>query len=90
MSENGKKNRQPSRRSRTVHEALQMSLEQMKEMNREELAERLTTYEPGVPHYWFGRPVEPITKEELLAFWNGGPEPEIRYKDVPEDTPIAR
>lgn len=54
---------------------------QIATMTKEELAEKLTTYEPGVPHYWFGRPVEPITKEELLAYWNGGPEPQIHYKD---------
>ncbi|MBC7806957.1 MAG: hypothetical protein H7145_12490 [Akkermansiaceae bacterium] len=72
-----------ARRPRTVHEALQRSLEELKKLSKEELAERMTTYVPGVEHRWFGRPVEPITKEELLAHWNGGPEPEIRYKDVP-------
>ena len=61
--------------------------EDLKTMSKEELAERLTDYRPGVPHYWFGRPVEPITKEELLAYFNGGPEPPIRYKD--EDVPPA-
>lgn len=70
------------RRARSVHEALQMGLEDLKKLSKEELAEKLTTYEPGVPHYWFGRPVEPITKEELLAHFNGGPEPPLRYKDV--------
>lgn len=74
------------RRARTVHEALQMGLESLKEdlktMSKEELARRLTTYEPGIPHSWFGRPVEPITYEELLDHFNGGPEPPLRYKDA--------
>lgn len=47
------------------------------------MAERLTTYTPGVPHLLFGRPVAPITKEELLAFWNGGLDIEPRYLDEP-------
>ena len=54
---------------------------------KEEIAEKLTTYEPGVPHYWFGRPVAPLTKEELLAHWNGGPEPEIHYLDGNQPMP---
>ena len=53
-------------------------------MTDEEVAEKLTAYKPGVPHRWFGRPVEPLTKEEVLAYMNGGPEPEIHYKDVPQ------
>ena len=54
---------------------------------KEEMAEQLTSYIPGIEHRWFGRPVEPLTKEELLDHWNGGPEPELRYTDVPDYTP---
>ena len=64
-----------------LHKATQHFIEQIKTLSKEEMAEKLTTYEPGVPHYWFGRPVAPITKEELLAFWNGGPDIEPRYLD---------
>jgi hypothetical protein len=78
------------RKARNFTEALHLVAESLREdfakISKEELAERMTTYVPGVEHRWFGRPVEPITKEELLAHWNGGPEPEIRYKDVPTTT----
>lgn len=70
--------------TQTVHKVAERLREKIATMSKEELAEKLTTYEPGVPHFWFGRPVEPITKEELLAYWNGGPEPQMRYKDVPQ------
>lgn len=79
------------RPARNLREAMRRAQESLRAdietFSKEELAEKLTTYEPGVPHYWFGRPVEPLTKEELLAYWNGGPEPEIRYKDVPQPEP---
>lgn len=88
MSEKNGEKPKRVRRPRNFTEALHLSterfVEEVKSMSKEELAERLTTYEPGVPHFWFGRPVEPITKEELLAYWNGGPEPPIRYTDVPQ------
>lgn len=74
----------PKRKARNFREAMRLAVEDIKHdvetLSKEELAERMTTYVPGVEHRWFGRPVEPITKEELLAYWNGGPEPEIRYK----------
>ncbi len=94
MSEttNEKKSKRP-RRARTVHQALQMGLESLKEdlktMSKEELARRLTNYEPGIPHSWFGRPVEPITYEELLAHFNGGPEPPLRYIDAASDSRVS-
>ena len=81
-------NKQPKKRrkARSFSEALHLAAESLREdfanLSKEELAAKLTNYVPGVEHRWFGRPVEPITKEELLAHWNGGPEPEIRYKDV--------
>lgn len=69
----------------TLDEASRRAPELLREYiathTKEELAERLTTYQPGIPHYWFGRPVAPLTKEDLLYHWNGGPEPEIRYLD---------
>ena len=52
-------------------EATKLVVKFIKSMTREELAEFMTTYEPGVPHYWLGQPVEPITKEELLAAFSG-------------------
>jgi hypothetical protein len=83
--------RTPIRPARTFREAVRRApeawREQLESLSKEELAERLTTYEPGVPHYWFGRPVAPLTKEELLIHWNGGPEPEIRYLDELQETP---
>ena len=85
MSEAVNKKKLSIRPARSFQEAMRRAPEvlrqQLETMSKEELAEKLTTYEPRVPHYWFGRPVEPLTKEELLAHWNGGPEPEIRYKD---------
>ena len=79
------------RKTRNFTEALHLAAESLREdfatLSKEELAAKLTNYVPGIEHRWFGRPVEPITKEELLAYWNGGPEPEIRYKDVPGASP---
>ena len=73
------------RPARSFEEAVRRAPEvlryQIATMSKEELAEKLTTYEPGVPHYWFGRPVEPLTKEELLAHGNGGAESEIPHKN---------
>lgn len=81
----------PRRKARTVTEAITMAGEKLEHdfatLTKEQMAEKLTTYIPGIPHCWFGRPVEPLTAEELLEHWNGGPEPEIRYKDVPGYTP---
>ena len=78
----------PPRRGRNFEEAKRLAPEwllyYLATHTKEEVAERLTTYEPGVPHRWFGRQVAPITKEEVLAFWNGGPDIEPRYLDVPQ------
>jgi 16S rRNA C967 or C1407 C5-methylase (RsmB/RsmF family) len=87
---NGQKPNSP-RRGRTFEEAKRLAPEwlryQFETHTKEEMAEKLTTYESGVPHYWFGCPVEPLTKEEFLDYWNGGPEPEIRCKDAPQGEP---
>ena len=87
MVEKQKERPKKRRKARSFTEALHLAAESLREdfatMSKEELAAKLTNYVPGVEHRWFGCPVEPITKEELLAHWNGGPEPEIRYKDVP-------
>ena len=91
MSETNEQKRNPRQRAHNFEEAKRLVPERLRNEfashTKEEMAERLTAYEPGIPHTWFGRPVEPITKEELLAYWNGGPEPEIRYKDVPQSEP---
>jgi hypothetical protein len=76
------------RPARNLREAMSRVPERLREEfathTKEEMAEKLTAYEPGVPHYWFGRPVAPITKEDLLAFWNGEADIEPRYLDVVE------
>lgn len=84
-----KRTPRPQNFTEALHSSTEHFLAEIKTMTREELAERMTAYEPGVPHYWFGRPVEPITKEELIAHWNGGPEPPIRYKDALATEAIA-
>lgn len=85
MNETKIKKLKPIPRARTFREAMRLAPEILRRdietLSKEEMAEKLTTYEPGIPHYWFGRPVAPITKEELLAFWNGGPDIEPRYLD---------
>ncbi len=42
----------------------------LESQTREELIKRLTTYHEGVPHYFHGVPVEPITAEDLLNLSN--------------------
>ena len=85
---NEKAKNKPLPRARNFREAMRLAPELLRRdietLSKEEMAEKLTTYEPGVPHYWFGRPVEPITKEELLAFWSGGPDIVPRYIDLPQ------